>query len=91
MQEIMMHRVRFVHGGTSIHPYNRSHTLIPFVKSSQRFLMYIKFVSPSGFSDEKSRVRGRVLIAQEHQPLPAKPRLARFRASGSPRATTILV
>ncbi len=42
-------------------------------------------------SDEKSRVRGRVLIAQEHQPLPAEPRLARFRASGSPRATILQV
>src|SRR5258708_18592088 len=47
MQEIMMHLVSFVHGSTSINPYNRSHTLIPFLKPSQRFLMHIKFVSPS--------------------------------------------
>src|SRR3989441_8191450 len=47
MQEIMMHRGRFVHGGTSINPYNRSHTFIPFLEPSQRFLRHIKFVSPS--------------------------------------------
>ena len=31
------------------------------------------------------RVRGRVLVAQEHQPLPAEPDVHRFDASGSPR------
>src|SRR5260370_15689355 len=50
MQEILMHRVRFVHGGTSINPYTRSHPFIPFVEPSQRFLMHIKFVSPSGIA-----------------------------------------
>jgi hypothetical protein len=34
------------------------------------------------------RVRGQVLVAQEHQPLPSEPVLARFRAHGSPRAAT---
>jgi hypothetical protein len=47
MQEIMMHLVSFVHGGTSMNPYNRSPTLIPSVEPSQRFLMLMKFVSPS--------------------------------------------
>ncbi len=31
------------------------------------------------------RVRGRVLVAQEHQPRPAEPEVHRFDASGSPR------
>ena|SRR6266700_5789860 len=42
------------------------------------------------FSAEMSRVRGRVLITQANQPLPPEPRLARFRASGSPRASTFI-
>src|SRR6266566_9757158 len=47
MQEILMHLVSFVH----MNPYNRSHTFIPFVESSQRFLTHIKFVSPSALVD----------------------------------------
>ena len=39
---------------------------------------------------QHSRVRGRVLIVQEHQPLPSEQMLARFRAHCSPRATTFI-
>jgi len=48
VQEIMMHLVRFVHGGTSMNLYNQPHVLIPFVEPSQHFLRHLKFVSPSG-------------------------------------------
>ena len=36
---------------------------------------------------EKKRGRGRVLVAQEHLPLPCEQMLARFRAHGSSRVT----
>jgi len=36
------------------------------------------------------RVRGQVLVAQEHQPLPAEPDLHRFDASGSPRVPLLV-
>jgi hypothetical protein len=54
MQEFMMHLVSFVHDGTSMNLYNRSHTLIPFVEPSQRFLMHIKFGSPSAISHQEA-------------------------------------
>src|SRR6266699_2060433 len=41
IQEIVMYLFSFVHGGTSMNPFNRSSTLIPFFRS-------LKFVSQSG-------------------------------------------
>src|SRR5258707_14724387 len=51
---------------------------------------HVGSTSVPGLAAKPSRVRGRVLITQANQPLPSEPRLARFRASGSPRASTFI-